>query len=1090
MSDESVGAGAPDAGWRADGALAGALARTVEGACFRLDAERRLRAVTEELVTLTGRSREELLGEHVSVLFEPPDEARLEIALRRLEAGEAVVKSIAVRITADGEAIPCSLRLGRVDPNAESSEVVGVIRTRATPKTEDGSTDERSEQARRLERERDLFEQVLDAAPIDIKVVDRDGEVIRTNAQREIREFADVTDYDIYTVDGEPIPVAERPSRRVFETGEPVYDEEVCVDRPDGDRRYISVSAVPLTDDDGEVDRAVVTVEDVTHLKAQARRLERQRDAVEAELEGVYDRVTDAFFALDCEWRFTHVNDRTAEVFGRPAEEMIGEHIWTRFDELAGTDFQAEYERAMETQEQVSFEAYFEPQEAWYAVEAYPSDSGLSVYFRDVTERKERERALAESRRRYRGLVENFPNGVVTLFDEEMRILVAGGEGFAGYPFEAEDIEGERLEDAAPSELYEQVNPHYEAVLDGEERSFEVTFGERTLQFHSVPIRDDEGRVTAGMGMSQDVTEQHRRERELQTRVRQQSAVTGLGQRALEADDLDALFSTAVSAIAATLDTDSCKVLDLTAEGDELLLRAGVGWRDELVGQATVGTDRDSQAGYTLLSKEPVVVQDLTTEDRFTGPELLSSHDVRSGVSVVIGTPQDPWGVLAAHDSEAREFSRQDVEFVQAMANILTTAVERIEQEGELRRQREQLAALNRLNEISRDIIRALLQQSTREEVEQLVCDRLADSDSYAFAWVGALDEQSEEVVVETEAGVTDYLDDATIRIDDSDAAQGPTGKAFKTGEFQASRNVLEDPDYARWRDRGKEYGYRSSAAVPISHENTIYGVLNVYTERVDAFDTEERAVLRGLGEVMGHAINAIERERLLMSDEVTEVEIRLQSLFDDLDIEADVTGSITISETIPTGDGAYLAYGTATEAAQPALEALVERETDWGDLTYLESDAGDRRFEVVLEDPPILRVLSSHGGHLDRVRISDGDVFLTMELPPDAPVRAVVDGVESVYSDAEMLAQRRTTHSGRTGGRAGFDLEALLTDRQAAAVEAAYHAGFFEWPRERTGEEVAASLGIAPPTFHQHLRTAQRHVFEALLEDDEQDQP
>ena len=1071
MADESAGAEAPVSGWRGDSDLVGTLAATAGVACFRLDSDRRLRAVTDTLVDLTDHSREELLGEHVSALFEPADAARAEIGLRRLAAADEGVESVAVTITADGETTPCTLRLGRAETG-----VVGVVQPR------DGRDDAAHAQ----------FEEMVGyVEDYAIFTLDTDGTVISWNTGAE--RIKGYTDDEIigervdvfYTAEDRAAGVPGRNLADAVANGR--TEDEGWRVRKDGSRFWANAVITSVRDDDGDLDGFIKITRDMTERREQARRLERERDAFESELAEVFERVTDAFFALDQDWQFTHVNEQATEVLGRSAEELVGTNIWEAFDAAAGTPFQKQYERAIERQEPVSFEAYFEPMETWFGVDAYPSETGLSVYFRDVTERKEREQELARSRRRYRTLVEQFPNGVVTLFDENLRYLLAGGEGFEEYPFEDSDLEGERVEDCVPAPLAEQVRPHYEAVFDGEERCFEVAFDDRVLQFHAVPVRDADGRVVAGMGMSQDVSEHRRRERELETRVRQQAVVTELGQSALAADDLDTLFQEAVTAIAETLDTDYCKVLELRSDG-EMVLRAGVGWDDGLVGDATVGTDRDSQAGYTLLSAEPVVVDDLRTEERFAGPELLTSHDVRSGVSVVVGTAERPWGVLSTHDTETERFSEQDVAFVQAVANILTTAIERVGNDRELRRQRQQLAALNNLNAVGRDIIRALLRQSTREEVEALVCERLADSDSYTFAWVGAVDETDDVVITRAEAGVTDYLDDVTLRVDDSADAQGPTGRAFRTGELQVCQNVQTDPDYAQWRERAREYGYRASAAVPISAENTVYGVLNVYTERADAFGTEERAVLGGLGDVMGHAINAIERQRLLMSDEITEVEFRIRDLFENLGIEGEPTGTATVAETIPTGGDTYLAYGSASEAAQAWLEKLVEQVPHWRDLTYVGTVGGDRRFEIHLDDPPVLSLLNAHGGRVKTARITDGDYHMTVELPPDASVRTVVDGVQAVYPDAEMLVQRRTTLDSRDGGRHGLDLDGILTERQLAAVEASYYAGFFEWPRESTGEEVAEALGISPPTFHQHLRAAERRILAALLGDDEVD--
>ncbi|MFC7231651.1 GAF domain-containing protein [Saliphagus sp. GCM10025308] len=97
-------------------------------------------------------------------------------------------------------------------------------------------------------------------------------------------------------------------------------------------------------------------------------------------------------------------------------------------------------------------------------------------------------------------------------------------------------------------------------------------------------------------------------------------------------------------AVAETLDTDYCKILELPSDGDEVFLRQGIGWQEGLVGNAIVPTGLDSQAGYTLLSEKPVIVDDLRTEKRFSGSDLLINHDVVSGISVIIGSVETPWG--------------------------------------------------------------------------------------------------------------------------------------------------------------------------------------------------------------------------------------------------------------------------------------------------------------------------------------------------------------------------------------------------------------------------------------------------------------
>ncbi|MDQ2049628.1 ATP-binding protein [Natronolimnohabitans sp. A-GB9] len=189
--------------------------------------------------------------------------------------------------------------------------------------------------------------------------------------------------------------------------------------------------------------------------------------------------------------------------------------------------------------------------------------------------------------------------------------------------------------------------------------------------------------VLAGIG--RDISERKTRERTLEKRAHQQRVVADLGQFALETDDLDELMREASRKVAAVLDTDYCKVLDLDTESEALLLRQGVGWNDGLVGEATVSAvEANSQAAYTLEADRPVVVEDLESETRFSGPQLLRDHDVHSGVSTVIGPFDEPWGILGIHDTERRTFTEDDVTFVKSVANVLAEAIERRQYRDEL----------------------------------------------------------------------------------------------------------------------------------------------------------------------------------------------------------------------------------------------------------------------------------------------------------------------------------------------------------------------------------------------------------------------
>ncbi len=206
---------------------------------------------------------------------------------------------------------------------------------------------------------------------------------------------------------------------------------------------------------------------------------------------------------------------------------------------------------------------------------------------------------------------------------------------------------------------------------------------------HDYILKDNLARLVPGIERELREAEVRRKRREaeeaLEARAQQQAAIAELGQQALGSTNLSALFDESVAIVAQVLDTGHAKVLELLPGGDVLLLRAGVGWKQGLVGRATVDTGTDSQAGWTLLSNEPVIVEDLERETRFKGPPLLRDHGIVSGMSVIIQGRERPLGVLGVHTRRRRTFTRDDIHFLQAAAHVLATAIERKDAEDALR---------------------------------------------------------------------------------------------------------------------------------------------------------------------------------------------------------------------------------------------------------------------------------------------------------------------------------------------------------------------------------------------------------------------
>jgi PAS domain S-box-containing protein len=193
-----------------------------------------------------------------------------------------------------------------------------------------------------------------------------------------------------------------------------------------------------------------------------------------------------------------------------------------------------------------------------------------------------------------------------------------------------------------------------------------------------VTVIVEDGKAVQMLGMCRDVTERLRINREVRVRARQQETLARLGERALAESDLQKYFNEAVSTVGEILDVEMVKILELVPGDAELLLRAGIGWEPGLIGTATVSTGRETQAGYTLASGRPVMVEDLASEKRFTGEPLLRKPGVVSGLTTPIaGRDGRAYGVLGAHTAKRRKFNDYDVAFLAAVANVLAGAIQR-----------------------------------------------------------------------------------------------------------------------------------------------------------------------------------------------------------------------------------------------------------------------------------------------------------------------------------------------------------------------------------------------------------------------------
>jgi two-component sensor histidine kinase len=186
--------------------------------------------------------------------------------------------------------------------------------------------------------------------------------------------------------------------------------------------------------------------------------------------------------------------------------------------------------------------------------------------------------------------------------------------------------------------------------------------------------------------------------RALHLRIRQQEVLAELGVLALQGTPFLDLLNQTARLTAEGMEAEFCKVLEYIPGENRLLVRAGVGWHQNIIGVASVGADLESPSGFALRTGRPVISNHLENEQRFRTPELLVEHGIRRAMNVILQGDSAPYGVLEVDSRSEGEFSENDIAFLQGAANLLGMAIERQRHERRLK------AALDRQQLLLKEI--------------------------------------------------------------------------------------------------------------------------------------------------------------------------------------------------------------------------------------------------------------------------------------------------------------------------------------------------------------------------------------------------
>ncbi|QFU83032.1 PAS domain S-box protein [Natronorubrum aibiense] len=483
------------------------LVETVNDGVYATDGEGRFVIVNDAFVSMSEHTRADLLGSHGSAFFGDRFVDTDEQEWRDLVDGTRESVEFETTITGpDGDPRSVQNRFVPFEMDGETGRV-GVTRDVTERKQMEANLRESERQFRTLAEHLDETIWLAGADPEDLFYINPSYEDVYGRSRESLYEDA-LSFLEVVHPD-------DRERVRDAYTGLPEteYDEEFRIRTDDGEMRWIHARAVPVADDEGDVVGIVGIDVDVTDRKDRERRLAKYETIVEA--------VDDGIYTVDDDDRFTMVNRAYAELTGYSRSELLGSHTSLVVDEGVS-------ERAQELAAEPG-ETKFEVEIETAAGDRIPTEATLTTHVddesgkrrrigvvRDITERKARQWKLEESRRRYRTLVDHFPNGAVALFDDDLRYTLVGGEMLDERNISRSELIGTCIYDRYPDDIVDDVEPKFRAALAGEEHTFEFTYEGRDLLTYTLPVRNDDGDVFAGMLMVQDITKRKEYRRRLE----------------------------------------------------------------------------------------------------------------------------------------------------------------------------------------------------------------------------------------------------------------------------------------------------------------------------------------------------------------------------------------------------------------------------------------------------------------------------------------------------------------------------------------------------------------------------------------------
>ncbi len=386
----------------------------------------------------------------------------------------------------------------------------------------------------------------------------------------------------------------------------------------------------------------------------------------------------DVFYGLDREWRFTYLNRRAETLWGRTRDQLIGKNIWEEFPQSVETPAYAELHRALAEQRTLRFETYSQILGIWIEVEAYPTESGLGVYFHDISQRKQ----IQAEQAHFAALVQSSDDAIIS---KSLGGIVTSwnpaSERIFGYS--ADEMIGQPITRLIPSELLDEEERFLQAIAAGQTvRNFDTIRvkkdGNRIdVSITLSPITDPQGQIVAASKIVRDITERKQAE-EAQWRYAERLAAINHLDRIIASNiDIIKVYDNFVAELRMLIPVDLISLIRLNDAGDQWRVTREWNQNEPSSPRGRKGPVQGSVLEWLAVNRAPLMEAELGERGIWQETEKLKQAGIRSQLLLPLIVQERVLGVLAVASQKPNTFSEEMQSILMTIADQLSIAIQK-----------------------------------------------------------------------------------------------------------------------------------------------------------------------------------------------------------------------------------------------------------------------------------------------------------------------------------------------------------------------------------------------------------------------------